>query len=137
MESFLSWKDGETMCIKVGTLRRVHNASTPRMWYRKRYIPVVYAQLLHQLCNEIAHGNLNPGDEAQRRAAYADQVTDQFADLIYGHFDFCRPGPAASIWRSKVLTPIIQRQCQETGESHTADTRPGHSCPNHTEKGDS
>jgi len=59
---------------------------------------------------EVAHGGHNPAHEAQRRAVYADQVTDQLGDEIYQRVDLCRPGPAASNWRSKVLTPILQRQ---------------------------
>jgi hypothetical protein len=80
------------------------------MCYRRRYIPVVYAQVLHQLCTEVSHANINKGHEAQRRAAYADQVTDLFAHEIYERRDLSRQGSAASNWRSKVLTPIIQRQ---------------------------
>jgi hypothetical protein len=107
LELFLNWNKNETLLIKVGTLR---GASNPRMCYRRRYIPVVYAQVLHQLCTEVSHAEVNKGHEAQRRAAYADQVTDLFAHEIYERRDLSRQGSAASNWRSKVLTPIIQRQ---------------------------
>lgn len=110
INQFLAWEEGQTVLIKVGALRRPAGGSAPRMFYRKRYIPVVYAQLLHQLCTEIGHAHTNTAHEAQRRAAYAEQVTDLFGDEIYSRRDLSRPGNAASSWRSKVMTPIIQRQ---------------------------
>jgi len=110
IDEFLAWEKGETALIKVGMMRRTARSSAARVIYRKRYVPVVYVQLLHQLCTEIEHTYTNMAHEAQRRAAYADQVTDLFADEIYERTDLSRPGSVASNWRSKVLTPIIQRQ---------------------------
>ena len=106
-ELFLDWEKDQTLLIKVGT---VHGPSNPRMCFRHRFVPVVYAQLLHQLCIEVAHAHFNKGHKAQRQAAYADQVTDLFAHEIYNHMDLSRQGATASKWCSKVLTPILQRQ---------------------------
>lgn len=71
-----------------------------------RHIPQGYCRLIHQLICETQLGKAWHAYEAERRMFYATKVMDAFIEEIK---PFNREGPGAG-WRSKVLTPILQRQ---------------------------
>lgn len=99
-ECFLSWKKDEVFELQFTP---AGNEGGRR---RRRYIPVPYARLIHQLISEDQHGKYNGGHEAQRRQMYAGRVLDELVKELEG---FSEDEPGAG-WRSKVLTPILQRQ---------------------------
>ena len=69
-----------------------------------RNIPAAYHRLVCQLTAEIAHAPKQSDHEAIRRCVYATEVLDAFAMELYS---VRSPTPD---FRSKVLTPILQRQ---------------------------
>lgn len=77
---------------------------------KPRWIIHPYFRVLAQLLMEIEHATYNSGYEAQRRASYAHRVLNEFGRELSGEAQLADPGPKAESWRSKVLTPIVQRQ---------------------------
>ena len=61
---------------------------------------------------EETHANFNHGHEAQRRRGYVRDVLDALGEELE---KVDAPGPR---WRSKVLTPILQRQLQGAPDSY-------------------
>jgi hypothetical protein len=106
------WETDETTRIEFGTLSKAAKKRTRnrRVLWEDRYIAIPYHRLLRQFLAEKHHGENNLGHEAQRRASYAARVLDAFGDELKDKKDLKSPGPHASAWRSKVLTPILQRQ---------------------------
>jgi hypothetical protein len=82
------------------------------------YVPVPYIRLIDQLHNEALHAKYNQGHEAQRRGSYAERTLDKFGEEVEGARQIEHPGHHASAWRSKVLTPILQRQLQGVSDAY-------------------
>lgn len=84
----------------------------------EKEIPAGYCRLISQLSAEITHAALHSGHEALRRCSYAMEVLDAFGTELSSvrsmNADF----------RSKVLTPILQRQLRGVPDHYT----PGVSC---------
>ena len=72
--------------------------------YTEKLIPVPYARLVQQFILEIRHGRENNAHEALRRMAYAERMLDEFGYELEGYKG------AKENFRSKVLTPVLQRQ---------------------------
>ena len=77
--------------------------------FKKRFIPSAYIRILHQFCAETLHADHNRAHEAQRRASYALRVLNAFGDELNDQRAIETDGRNAVAWRSKVLTPILQR----------------------------
>jgi len=97
-KDFMSWKAGELRTFYLTFSRK-------RKTYRKQHkILAPYDRLLAQLVAEERHGRLQNTHEALRRRGYACRVLDAFVAEFESY-----TGPAKD-FRSKVLTPILQRQ---------------------------
>lgn len=107
LDVFFGWASGQTWEVKFGLLEGQQN---PPVDFATRCIPVPYARLIHQLALEGEHGESNFAHEAQRRKNYADRVLDKVADELEGAEGIDTPDGSGHLWRSKVLTPILQRQ---------------------------
>jgi hypothetical protein len=87
-------------------------------WQTKRVkIPLVYAQLIGQLVAEDKHGGHNNGHEAVRRQSYARDVLEAVGKelrRIKGDY---------TLFRSKVLNPILQRYLRGVPDSYTPSIR--------------
>jgi len=90
----------------AGTLRpfRIGTKSNRGNRYTLYHIPAPYDRILAQLIAEDEHGDIHHSHEALRRQVYARQVLDKFAEEFRSY-----TGEPAD-FRSKVLTPILQRQ---------------------------
>jgi hypothetical protein len=97
-ESFLQWAEGELRQIKWSIDK---NSKTAEL---SRNIPAAYHRLVCQLNAEITHAEKHSGHEALRRCSYAMEVLDTFGEELAS---LRNPGVG---FRSKVLTPILQRQ---------------------------
>lgn len=86
-----------------------------------RLIPQGYLRLLHQFILENQHGKKNNGHEAERRQMYARRMIDAFVEEI---IPFDKHGPGAD-WRSKVLTPVLQRQLLGISDMYSWSTANG------------
>ena len=95
---FLQWGEGEMQNVKWTNISEHVEHS--------RNIPAAYHWLVCQLMAEIAHAPKQSDHEAIRRCVYATEVLDAFAMELYS---IRSPTPD---FRSKVLTPILQRQLQ-------------------------
>ena len=112
-EAFLNWNDHDVQQIQVGVRRRVRGKKKTEMGWTTRKIPVMYVHLISQLEAENTHGDHNTGHEALRRQSYARQVLAGVARELLkykGH---------AHRFRSRVLTPILQRYLRGVPDSHT------------------
>lgn len=87
--------------------------------YTEYQVPAVYQRLVGQLVAEQAHGNKHNSHESRRRLMYARKVIDAFAKEII--LNSTQP-PESRIppesFRSKVLTPILQRQLRAVHDAY-------------------
>lgn len=77
---------------------------------RSRFIPCAYLRVIYQLATEVFHGELDLSHEAQCRSSYAQCVLNATGDELDSETVIKTDGSAAAAWRSKVLTPILQRR---------------------------
>ena len=87
------------------------------MVYKPRQIPAPYDRIVAQLIKEDEHAKFDDSHEALRRQTYAQRILDEFWKEIRKY-----DGPAAE-FRSKVLTPILQRQLYGIDENYTPSVR--------------
>lgn len=109
----MNWRANQLQAIKVGLRRKVKNKETTRLHWMDAKIPVPYVQLIGQLVTEDEHGDYNEGHEALRRQSYARQMLHEVAKEIRAY------GGAPTEFRSKVLTPILQRYVRGVPDSYT------------------
>ena len=95
-DSFLTWEENETVKVRFGKGRCEEDWAT-------RMLPRPYIRLICQFQAEDEHGDYDNTYEAQRRQSYARRVLDQLGMELER---FNGPG---NHFRSKVLTPILQR----------------------------
>lgn len=105
-DQFMSWTKGELRLIEVGVtvIRQKNKKRTREVVYNIRQIPAPYDRILSQLIHEDQHANTDGSHEALRRQTYAQRVLDDFWQEIKKY-----DGPPVK-FRSKVLSPILQRQ---------------------------
>jgi hypothetical protein len=76
-------------------------------------LPMIYVQLIAQLIAEDEHGEEDEGHEARRRQSYARQVLDKAGvELRYSKVE-------GAVFRSAVLSPILQRNMKGVPDSYT------------------
>ena len=118
---FLSWRRGELREIEVGRTppqgRKGKQVAKPV--YTTQEIPAPYDHIVSQLLCEEAHGEADHGHEARRRQTYAQRVLDAFWKEIKEYDD------EPEMFRSKVLTPILQRQLWGVQENYSPMVRAG------------
>jgi hypothetical protein len=110
----MKWDEGECREVKVtkpprkrGFLREITTYS----------IPAPYHRIVSQLACEEAHAEHHNSHESYRRQAYALRVLDEFAkELLEGD-------PPTASFRSRVLTPILQRQLMGVHDAYTPSVR--------------
>lgn len=83
------------------------------MRWMERRVPVPYARLTQQLNFEDQHGLLDAGHESLRRMAYARRVLNAFGKELEAYRG------DESRFRSRVLTPILQRQLRGLPDCYT------------------
>ncbi|KAF9779586.1 hypothetical protein BJ322DRAFT_1024452 [Thelephora terrestris] len=110
-DSFMTWKEGQLHDISYG--KRKKQSGDRRKWNMvTKHIPVQYARLLHQFILEIELAKKNKAHEILRRQTYAQKVLDEFG------LELNRFRGAEHQFRSKVLTPILQRQLNGIPDVH-------------------
>ena len=110
----MSWTQDELREIEVGRTQphRKKGKNPAEPVYTTQMIPAPYDRIISQLLIEEAHGALHSGHEAVRRQTYAQRVLDAFWIEIKEY----KGEPTA--FRSKVLTPILQRQLAAIQENY-------------------
>jgi hypothetical protein len=103
LDTYLNWTEGELREVDVGQLSKKRKGKKREISWYKKNIPAPYYMLVAQLLGEAIFGATINTHEGRRREAYAYEVLDLFGEEILSYV-----GPPAA-WRSRVLTPILQR----------------------------
>jgi hypothetical protein len=111
----MNWKRGELRTVELLQCRkrRGHRSTTV---YTKYEVPAPYDRIVSQLVAEDNHASQHNTHEARRRQAYAREVLDAFGEEIKVYKQSQQP-PVK--FRSRVLTPILQRQLNGIHDAHT------------------
>ena len=96
--------------------RRCPGTSKPEIRWTPYQVPAPYDRIISQLLAEANHAERHNSHESYRRAEYALKVLDAFATE---HIKFQSTGLAPASFRSKVLTPILQRYRLGVDDSYT------------------
>ena len=108
---FLQWAPGELRKIKYGLTKR--SSGKDHTFLFKKDIPAAYHRLVCQLTAEIIHATHHTGHEALRRCSYAMEILDAFGA------ELSSVRVVTADFRSKVLTPILQRQLRGIPDYYT------------------
>jgi len=100
-------------------MRNVKWTKTSEPVERSKDIPAAYHRLVCQLVAEIAHAGELSSHEAMRRSSYALEVLDAFA------VELSSTRSLTPDFRSKVLTPILQRQLQGLHDGYSPSVSDG------------
>jgi hypothetical protein len=119
IEQFMAWEKNELRTIQVGKVRskRVKGKVVNEVTWVEKQIPAPYDRIVAQLIREDEHGKCNRGHEALRRQSYVQRVLDTFwleIDLYDGD---------SVAFRSKALTPLLQRQLWGVEENYSPSVR--------------
>jgi hypothetical protein len=110
--TFMEWQEGELRTFEIGTRRKKRNKSGTDITWNEYSVPAPYDRVIAQLITEDEHAKTHHGHEAVRRQSYAKEVLDAFGREITNY-----EGPDVS-FRSKVLTPILQRQLRGVADAY-------------------
>ena len=121
-DGFMKWTKGELRPIQYRSLRRRPGQERAPSSYSVAQVPAPYNRIVSQLITESLHMERDPSHESYRRGTYADKVLDAFAREL-AQFKRTRKPPAS--FRSKVLTPILQRQLLGVDDSYTPSVQAG------------
>ena len=91
--------------FQYGKFRKVPKKNQSTIAWRERAIASPYVRLIQQLIIEHIHGQFDLGHESLRRKSYAARVLNSLGLELDS-----APKVLGLGWRSKVLTPILQRQ---------------------------
>jgi len=97
----MTWEPGELRNIRVKAPRQRRGAAPG---WANRKIPAPYDRIVAQFLAEEAHSKGDNGHESVRRQSYVSEVLSEFTKELLQY-----DGPDVA-FRSKVLTPILQRQ---------------------------
>ena len=101
------WAKDELRPIQLGEYRRRNNSKSQHIVYSGYNVPAAYHLIVCQLVAEDMHGMINNSHESHRRQAYAKATLDAFGAELKA-FKSSKAPPHT--FRSKTLTPILQRQ---------------------------
>ena len=105
-DSFMNWRAGELRTVELGQWRKRRGVASQEIYFTSYQIPAPYDRLVSQLTAEQVHADSHDSHESRRRGVYALQTLDAFGEELK-EFGNVRRLPAT--FRSKVLTPILQR----------------------------
>ena len=114
--------------IELGPVRRMTNKITSEVRYTVNYtqyqLPAAYQRLIGQLAAEQSHANRHNSHESRRRQMYARRVLDAFAkELLENNAQPPEGRIPPESFRSKVLTPILQRQLHAVHDAYLPSVR--------------
>ena len=106
-DQYMNWKRGELRTIELGQWRKRPNVTAYTVSFAPYEVPAPYDRLVGQLTAEQIHANVHDTHESRRRAVYAMATLDAFGEEL---LEFQKSELPVATFRSKVLTPILQRQ---------------------------
>ena len=119
--------------IKLGQWRKRRGKAGETVVDMEYHIPAPYDRVVAQLILEVTHGDDHDSHESRRRACYAAQTLDAFGDELKSlkdqvtsvKVDGVKGYALTPTFRSKVLTPILQRQRVGIHDAYTPFVRAG------------
>ena len=111
----MQWDENETVQLRYRLSRFDQNFVAE---WRTTKIPVAYNRIVGQLNLEATHSGYNFGHEACRRGSYAIRTLDAFGDELEAY-----KGRSPENFRSRVLTPILQRHLQGVSDCYAPSVR--------------
>lgn len=111
----MSWTKGELRTIGLGKWQKRRQKNSYGMITIKYQIPAPYDRIVAQLIAELMHAEGHDSHESCRRANYAAKVLDAFGDELEALNNRHLP----PTFRSRVLTPILQRQYHGVHDAYT------------------
>jgi len=118
----MDWEQGELRSIRLGEWGKQRGKTTYKIQYRDYQVPAPYDRIISQLVAECLHGDRHDSYESRRRAVYALKTLDKFGDELT---DYKRRQLPPAAFRSRVLTPILQRQRRGLHDGYTPCVRAG------------
>lgn len=118
---FLEWTDDELRVVEMQRVVKKRGKATTRHTDWKEYaIPAPYQRIVCQLVAEDLHARStsNNTHEAIRRQTYAKKALDAFGKELYK-----LTSPPTPSFRSKVLTPILQRHVEGVPDAYAPTVR--------------
>jgi hypothetical protein len=109
----MSWAPRELRTIQVGISKKYRNRMAWHTGWMDLRIPAPYDRIVSQFGFEIKHAKMDKSHEARRRESYARRTLDKFGEELLAY-----EGPHAA-FRSKILTPILQRQLRGVTDVYT------------------
>ena len=103
--------------VKYGRVKKLVNKKKWQWDMKPAFIAVQYARLVHQFKLEITHANADTGHESLRRQTYAQTILDAFGEELDDYHGF------PIDFRSKVFTPVLQRQLRGVSDSYAPSIR--------------
>ena len=103
----MHWDAGELRTVELGHWRKRPGLSVYKVVFVPYKVPAPYDRIVSQLIAESVHSKTDLSHESCRRGVYAMETLDAFGDELKAFGASKRP-PAT--FRSRVLTPILQRQ---------------------------
>lgn len=117
----MDWEDGELAKVSFGWRKKKPKKRSWTLTFVDKWIPVPYVRLVHQFTLEAKHGMANDGHEAVRRMNYAQRMLEAFGRELEGYRG------TKEKFRSKVLTPVLQRQLRGIPDTYAPPLR-AHMC---------
>jgi len=112
----MNWRRGELRTIELGQYKRRNGSTSQYITYSKYKIPAPYDRIVSQLVAEDKHALDHDSHESRCRQAYAKETLDALGDELK---EYRRSKLPPARFRSKVLTPILQRQLKGVHDSYT------------------
>jgi hypothetical protein len=113
----MNWESGELRKIKVGVSSKRRNKKAYKTDWKSIEVPAPYDRIVSQLLAEAAHATTDHGHESRRRESYALRTLDRFGEELVAY-----TGPPHE-FRSRVLTPILQRQRRGVHDAYAPSVR--------------
>jgi hypothetical protein len=112
----MDWKEGELREVQLGRPRRLPNSKELTTAFTTFEVPAPYDRIVSQLIAEDMFVDTYYSHESHRRRTYARRTLDAFGQELV---EFKKTGDPVVGFRSKVLTPILQRQVEGVLDTYT------------------
>lgn len=113
ISSFVEWEANQTFPVQF---TEFENDDEGAHWFLG-HLPIQYARLVSQFECEQTHAQYNDGHEAQRRRTYTARMLDELA------LELVTTEQLDGDFRSKVLTPVLQRQIHGIPDAYAPSVR--------------
>ena len=108
----MNWSEDQLQEIRYGKTRKLSNRQAHTRIMKTVKVPIPYVRLVHQFCLEEEHSKTDLGHESLRCMTYAQAMLDEFGKELDSYKG------EESKFRSKVFTPVLQRQLKGVPDAY-------------------